>query len=174
MCVCCNNMAEYSLDIRNDTNMQTQLIRKLNLLKAGRWCKTQLVVVIVHCLKKRPARLCKPWCRWMCYYCLLYPRHLCRGVYRFRLSVCPFVYPFVRLFVRSFVRSFVRTSVPFVELLQSFTFKQLEWSISHQPLTRKHSYLDHRYPGGSAFVPWLLTLGSMPRGGARGENLGHL
>ena len=36
MCVCCNNIAECSLDIRNDTNMQTQLIRKLYLLKAGR------------------------------------------------------------------------------------------------------------------------------------------
>ena len=43
-------------------------ICKLYLLKAGRWCKTQFVVVIVHCLIKRPARLCKPWCRWM-YYC---------------------------------------------------------------------------------------------------------
>ena len=73
-----------------------------------------------------------------------------------------------------FVSSFVRTSVPFVELLQSFTFKQLEWSISHKPLIRKHSYLDHRYPEGSAFIPWLLTPGSMPRGGARGQNLGHL
>ena len=60
-----------------------------------------------------------------------------------------FVFPFIR----SYVRSFVRTSVPFMELLQSFTCKQLEWSISHQPLIRKHSYLDHRYPGGSAFIP---------------------
>ena len=60
---------------------------------------------------------------------------------------------FVFLFVRAFVCSFIRTSVLFVELLQSFTFNQLEWSISHQPLIRKHSYLDHRYPGGSAFIP---------------------
>ena len=59
----------------------------------------------------------------------------------------------VCMFVRSFIRLFVRTSVQFVELLQSFTCKQLEWSISHQPLIRKHSYLDHRYPGGSAFIP---------------------
>ena len=78
------------------------------------------------------------------------------------------------VFVFPFVCSFVRTSVPFVELLQSFTFKQLEWNISHQPLIRKHSYLDHRYPVGSAFIPWLLTPGSMPRVGARGQNLGHL
>ena len=88
----------------------------------------------------------------------LYPRHLCWGVYSLRLSI----------------HKFIRTSVPFVELLQSFTVKQLEWSISHQPLIRKHSYLDHRYPGASAFIPWLLTPGSMPRGGARGQNLGHL
>ena len=59
-----------------------------------------------------------------------------------------------------------------MELLQSFTFKQLEWSISHQPIIRKHSYLDHRYPGGSAFILWLLTPGSMPWGGAKGQNLG--
>ena len=39
----------------------------------------------------------------------LYPWLLCRGVYSFRLSV----------------RLFVRTSIPFVELLQSFTCKQL-------------------------------------------------
>ena len=38
---------------------------------------------------------------------LLYPRHLCRGVYSFRLDVCPFVRSYVRLFVRSCVRSFV-------------------------------------------------------------------
>ena len=36
----------------------------------------------------------------------------------------------------------------------------------------EHSYLDHRYPGGPAFIPWLLT---MPRVWARGFiNLGHL
>ena len=38
---------------------------------------------------------------------LLYPRHLCRGVYSFRLDVCPFVRSYVRSFVRSCVRSFV-------------------------------------------------------------------
>ena len=78
------------------------------------------------------------------------------------------------VFVFSFVCSSVLNYVPFVELLQCFTLKQLEWSISHQPLIRKHSYLVHRYPGGSAFIPWLLTPVSMPRAGARGQNLGHL
>ena len=55
-------------------------------------------------------------------------------------------------------------------LLQSFTLKFIKWGISHQPLIRNHSYLDHRYPGASALIPWLLTPGSMPRGGARGQN----
>ena len=92
----------------------------------------------------------------------LYPRHLCRRVYSFRLSVCPFV--------RSYVRSFVRSW----NLRQSFALKFLKWCISQQSLIRKHSYLDHSYPGGFAFTPWPRTPGSMPRGGARGQNLGHL
>ena len=96
----------------------------------------------------------------------LYRRHLCQRVYSFCLSI----HPFVCLFVHSFVCD----SILFVELLQSFTFKFLKWDISHHPLIRKHSYLDHRYPGGSAFSPWLLTPGSMPQCGARGPNLGHL
>ena len=75
------------------------------------------------------------------------------------------------VFVFPFVCSFIRDSVRFVELLQSFTLKFLKWGISQQPLIRKHSYLDHRYPGGWAFSPWLLTPGSMPQGGARGQNL---
>ena len=45
--------------------------------------------------------------------------------------------------------------------------------MSQQPLIRKHSYLDHRYPGGSAFIPWLVTPGSIPQGGARGQKQGH-
>ena len=52
-------------------------------------------------------------------------------------------------FLHSYVPSFILTAVPFMELLQSFTCKQLERSISHQTLIRKHSYLDHRYLGGS-------------------------
>ena len=46
---------------------------------------------------------------------LLYPRHLCRGVYSFRLSVRPFVC--------SFVRSFVRTSFRRVEFASKFCVK---------------------------------------------------
>ena len=64
-----------------------------------------------------------------------------------------FVFLFVRTYVHLFVSSFVRDSVPFMELLQSFTLKFLKWGISQQPLIKKHSYLDHRYTGGSAFIP---------------------
>ena len=94
------------------------------------------------------------------YKVIIPPVFMPRGTYmcNFHLSDGPFVCSFVS---------------PFVELLQSFTLKLLKWVISHQPLIRKHSFLDHRYPGGSAFIPWLLTLGSMmPWGGARGQNLG--
>ena len=96
---------------------------------------------------------------------LLYPRHLCRRVYSFRLSVCPFVC--------SLVRSFVLPSRSW-NLRQSFASKFLMWCISQQLLIRKHSYLDHSYPGGLAFTPLPWTPGSMPQGGARGQNLGHL
>ena len=58
----------------------------------------------------------------------LYPRHLCRGVYSFRLSVC--------MFVRSFVRSFVLPSVAW-NLRQIFALKFLKWCISQQLLIRK-------------------------------------
>ena len=73
--------------------------------------------------------------------------HYTTGIYAEGYIV--FVFPFVR----SYIRLFVRTSVPFVELLQSFTLKFLKWGISQQPLIGKHSYLDHRYPGESAFIP---------------------
>ena len=45
--------------------------------------------------------------------------------------------------------------------------------ISQQPLIRKHSYLGHGYLRESAYIPWILAPGSMPQGGAGGENLGH-
>ena len=82
----------------------------------------------------------------------LYPGHLCRGVYSFRLSVRPFVCSYVRSFVCSFVRSFVLPSVAW-NLRQSFALKFLKCCISQQLLIRKHSYLDHSYPGGLAFTP---------------------
>ena len=48
---------------------------------------------------------------------LLYPRHLCHGVYSFRLDVRPLVCSFVRVFVRSFL------SVTFVEFTSKFLVK---------------------------------------------------
>ena len=77
-------------------------------------------------------------------------------------SICMFIHSFVLLLSRQW------------NVEQSFKLKFLKWGISHQPHIRKHSYLDHRYPGGSAFIPWLLTPGFMSQGGARGKNLGHL
>ena len=55
------------------------------------------------------------------WFCLLYPRHLCRGVYSFRLDVCPFVCSFVSSFVRVFVRSLL--SVTFVIFTSKFLVK---------------------------------------------------
>ena len=60
-------------------------------------------------------------------------------------------------FGHSYVRSFVRTSVTFVEFMTKF-FTEVRESfssgdISHEPLVRKHSYLNNRYPEGSAFIP---------------------
>ena len=70
----------------------------------------------------------------------LYPRHLCRRVYSFRLSV------------RQLVFSFKLPSVAW-NLRQSFALKFLKGFISQQLLIRKHSYLDHSYPGGLALTP---------------------
>ena len=55
-------------------------------------------------------------------------------------------------FVRSYVRSFVIPSRSW-NLRPSFALKFLKWCISQQLLIRKHSYLDHSYPGGLAFTP---------------------
>ena len=81
-----------------------------------------------------------------------------------------FVFPFIRSYVHSFFCSFVCTSFRRME----FASKFLKWCISQQLLIRKHTYLDHSYPGGLAVTPWSWTPGSMPRGGAIGQNLGHL
>ena len=39
---------------------------------------------------------------------------------------------------------------------------------------RKHSDLDPMNPVGLVFIPGYLTQGSMPGGGARGQNLVHV
>ena len=57
----------------------------------------------------------------------------------------------------------VRVRVP-VTLRQSFKRQGFQKFISRQPLIRKHSYLDQRYPRGPAFIPWVLTPETMPPG----------
>ena len=80
--------------------------------------------------------------------------HYTPGIYAegYIVFVFPFVRSYVRMFVRSFVRLFVLPSVTW-NLRQSFALKFLKWCISQQLLIRKHSYLDHSYPGGLAFTP---------------------
>ena len=102
---------------------------------------------------------------------IIIPQAYTPGIYAEGYIV--FVFPFVGLYVRSFVCSFVLPSVAW-NLRQSFASKFPKWCISQQLLIRKHSYLDHSYPGGLAFTACPRTPGSMPRGGARGQNLGHL
>ena len=56
------------------------------------------------------------------------------------------------VFAFPFVCSFVIPSRSW-NLRPSFALKFLKWCISQQLLIRKHSYLDHSYPGGLAFTP---------------------
>ena len=44
----------------------------------------------------------------------------------------------------------------------------LKFSRSPYLDNRKHSYLDHRYPVGLAFIPWHRAPGSRPGGGVGG------
>ena len=47
--------------------------------------------------------------------------------------------------------------------------------ISHELMIRNHSYFNHRsVPYRVCFVSVSLDPGSMPGGGARGQNQGHL
>ena len=43
--------------------------------------------------------------------------------------------------------------------------------ISHQSVIRKHSSFKYKNLGGSASIPYLLTLGYMPWGGAGDQNI---
>ena len=85
---------------------------------------------------------------------LIFFSHYTPGIYAegYIVFVFPFVCSYVRSFVRLFVRLFVLPSVAW-NLRQSFALKFLKWCISQQLLIRKHSYLDHSYPGGLAFTP---------------------
>ena len=73
-----------------------------------------------------------------------------------------FAFPFVRSFVRSLVRFFVRNSGTFVEFMSKFWLKFLKRCISHEPMVRNYSYLDHRYPIGFALFLLVWTLGPCP------------
>ena len=85
---------------------------------------------------------------------------------------------FFSLPVQSIGRAIVVTSVVCIHITVPITLRLkfyvqvFQKVISWQPLIRKHSYLEYRYPGGSAFIPQLLTPVSMPWGGARGKKLG--
>ena len=88
-------------------------------------------------------------------------------LYRFYIGIYAegyivFVFPIFRAFVRWYVHSFVHPSRS-CNLRQSFP--QICVKVSHEPLISKHSYLNHMYLGGSAFIPWLLTQGPCPRVG---------
>ena len=76
--------------------------------------------------------------------------HYTPGIYADGYIV--FAFLFVRSSVRMFVSSFVLPSRSW-NLRQSFASKFLMWCISQQLLIRKHSYLDHSYPGGLAITP---------------------
>ena len=64
----------------------------------------------------------------------------------FRSSFCPFVCSFVCLCVHHILGIYNK-------VFHRVACKFLKSGMSHKPLIRKHSYLDHRYPGGSAFIP---------------------
>ena len=57
-----------------------------------------------------------------------------------------------------------------MEFMSKFLLKFLWWCISHEPMIKNHSYFNHRV----CFVSVCSDPGSMPGGGARGQNLGHL
>ena len=106
----------------------------------------------------------------MSFCALLYPRHLCRGVYSFRLSVRPFVCSFICSF---FVRLFVFPS-------RSWNyFKVLRASNSCGVYLTNHSSESiHIWTigtlGGRLSFHDSSPKGPCPGGGARGQNLGQL
>ena len=71
-----------------------------------------------------------------------------------------FVYLFI-LFVSLFV-------LPTVTLVDTFQ----KWLISQQPLIRKHSYLNHSYPGGwLVFILWLQSQDDLSLGWLKGAKI---
>ena len=85
-----------------------------------------------------------------------------------RLILCVSIYRIFSFPIRSTRRAIVVTQVVHVRIpvtALKFYIQVFQKFIYRQPLIRKHSYLDHSYPGGSAFIPWLLTPGSLPQVG---------
>ena len=74
------------------------------------------------------------------------------------------------VFVFPFVCSYF---LPSLEFVSKFCVK-VSQVVYISATTHQKAYLDHSYPGGLAFTPLPRTPGSMPRGRARGQNLGHL
>ena len=64
-----------------------------------------------------------------------------------------YLIPFFSSPVRSTRRAIVVIPVVRFHTATKFYMQVFQKFISRQPLIRKHSYLDHRYPGGPAFIP---------------------
>ena len=80
-------------------------------------------------------------CTWI-YFILLYPRHLCRGVYSFRLSVSLFVRSYVRSFVRGICVKVLRQSFSSGVYLRNYSSESIHiWTIV--TLEGWHSLYDH-------------------------------
>ena len=99
---------------------------------------------------------------------LFYPWHLCRGVYRFRIDVCPFVRSYVRSIVRSFVtfrhaRKFTSKFLVKVSLSEYISLTTHQKAFIFEPWV----------PERVSFYAMSLAPGFMPRGGDKGQNLGH-
>ena len=66
------------------------------------------------------------------------------------------------------VHARLEVKIQYISKKQYFCVNVFQKSLSLQPLIKKHSYLDHRYPVGQAFIPRHRTQGSMLGDGARG------
>ena len=100
---------------------------------------------------------------------LLYPRHLCREVYSFRLSVRPFVCSFVCSYVRSLL------SVTFVEFSSKFLAKVSPSEYISLTTHQKAFIFEPCVPEWVIF--YSMSFGSRVhapgRGGGKSQNVGH-
>ena len=89
---------------------------------------------------------------------LLNPRHLCRGVYSFRLSVRPFVCSFVRSFV-----TFRHVRRIYLKVLVKVSLSEYISLTTHQKAFIFKPWVPERV----IFYAMSLAPGFMPRGGAK-------